>query len=243
KIRSVLSLFKEVFPEAETARYKAAFSDLMAPTGRLRDLDVYLLERETYFALLPESLHAGLAEMFGQFQMERDGAQRKLARRFRSKAYAAEIADIEALFAGDDLPRGPRADLPAHDYASALIWKRYRKVCKIARAIDANTPEDEVHELRISCKKLRYLIEFFAPLFSNDDLAKVLKPLKKLQDNLGLFNDYSVQQDALRTFVETHKSRNRANDMEVAMAAGGLITVLHERQRVERARVAKRFNH
>ncbi len=241
KIRSVLSLFKGVFPDEETARFKAAFSDLMAPTGQLRDLDVYLLEKDAYFNLLPESLHDGLAEMFRQFQEERDAAQRKLARRFRSRAYAARMAEIEAEFAGGDLPRGPKADLPAHDYASALIWKRYRKVCKIARGIDAQTPDDEVHELRIGCKKLRYLVEFFAPLFPDAELATVLKPLKKLQDNLGLFNDYSVQQGALRAFVETHQGRTRQDDIETALAVGGLVTVLHDRQKAERARVAKRF--
>ncbi|MFC3615954.1 CHAD domain-containing protein [Lutimaribacter marinistellae] len=241
KIRSVLSLFKGVFPHEQTVHLKSAFSELMAPTGPLRDLDVYLLEKDAYFELLPDSLHRGLRDMFRTYQKERDAAQQRIARRFRSKAYADRMAELEQAFSEEDLSRGDKADLPAAQYARALIWKRYRKVCKIARAIDDSTPDEEVHELRISCKKLRYLIEFFAPLFAAEDLAKVLKPLKKLQDNLGLFNDYSVQQEALRSFVKTHRSRDRATDTEVALAVGGLITVLHKRQLDERALVTARF--
>ena len=59
RIRSVLSLFKGVFPEDRTAEFKQTFSELMAPTGRMRDLDVYLLEKDKYFSLIPPQLHDG----------------------------------------------------------------------------------------------------------------------------------------------------------------------------------------
>ena len=71
---------------------------------------------------------------------------------------------LAALFA--DLKRlepGPNADRGAYGYACALIWKRYRKVCKLARSITPDTPDEIVHDLRIDCKKLRYLMEFFRP--------------------------------------------------------------------------------
>ena len=71
KIRSVVSLFKGVFSEDQTAELKRVFSDLMAPTGRVRDLDVYLLEKDKYFNLIPPSLHPGLQQMFDRFQKER----------------------------------------------------------------------------------------------------------------------------------------------------------------------------
>ncbi len=242
KIRSVVSLFKGVYDTDQTARLKTTFSDLMAPTGRLRDLDVYLLDRQVYFDLVPDTLHDGLAVMFDLFDRERGQQLAALTDHFQSDAYAAQMADLQTLFATPEtLAPGENAALHAHDYACALIWKRYRKVCKIAAGIDDQTEDEEVHELRIHCKKLRYLIEFFAPLFPRKEVKAVIKPLKKLQDNLGLFNDYSVQQQSLGAFLADHASKGRAKDLAIASSIGALIAVLHQRQLDERARVVASF--
>ncbi len=242
KIRSVISLFKGVYSDKQTEKLKQRFSDLMAPTGRLRDLDVYLLEREFFFDLLPESLHGGLERMFEMFAAERGQALQKLSKHLKSKGYEAEITKLIHLF---DTPKklhaGPEADAPAHDFASALIWKRYRKICKIAAGIDDQTEDEEVHELRIQCKKLRYLMEFFAPAFPKDDFKSLIKPLKKLQDNLGLFNDYSVQQESLKDFLEGLGAGDHAGNMQLAQSVGALIAVLHQRQLAERQKVVESF--
>ncbi|NVO25302.1 CHAD domain-containing protein [Donghicola mangrovi] len=242
KIRSVVSLFKGVYSDKQTERLKQRFSDLMAPTGRLRDLDVYLLERDFFFDLVPQSLHGGLERMFDMFAAERTVAHQKLAKHLKSKGYATEITKLVSLFeAPKRLHRGPDADSQAHDFASALIWKRYRKICKIAEAIDDQTEDEEVHELRIHCKKLRYLMEFFAPAFPAEEFKSLIKPLKKLQDNLGLFNDYSVQQDSLRAFLDGLGTDDHAGNMQLAQSVGALIAVLHQRQLGERQKVVESF--
>ncbi|TGN37866.1 CHAD domain-containing protein, partial [Paracoccus liaowanqingii] len=242
KVRSVISLFKGVYSDDQTAALKQAASDLMAPTGRLRDLDVYLLARDDYFAMLPASLHQGLELMFAMFAKERRRAHKAVAANLRSAAHDRAMTDLQALFDAPDRPvKGPEADHQVQDYARQLIWKRYRKVCRIAREITAQTPDTQVHELRILCKKLRYLMEFFAPLFPADAVKPLLKPLKALQDNLGLFNDYSVQQVALRDFMEAHEPIGQKQDLVLAQSIGALIAVLHERQKEERARIMSSF--
>lgn len=242
KIRSVISLFKGVFSDTQTARLKQAFSDLMAPTGRLRDLDVYLLERQEYFDLLPVELHPGLDLMFGHYQTDRADALQTLIRHLRSPDYDSAMDGLATLLAREGGPeRGPEAADRAIDLGRRLIWKRYRKLCRIARRIDDSTRDEEVHELRITCKKLRYLMEFFAPLFAPAEIKRLIKPLKKLQDNLGLFNDYSVQQGALATFMANHPPGTRDGDLQIAQSVGGLIATLHLRQRAERARVMDTF--
>ncbi len=247
KVRSVLSLFKGVLSEEQTARLKREFSDLMEPTGRVRDLDVYLLEKELYYNLVPENLHEGLGVMFAKFDAERKRAQASLSRRFKSTGYDARMSKLKSLFAdARNLEPGPNAEQEAYVYACALIWKRYRKVCKIARGITARTPDERVHELRIDCKKLRYLMEFFSPLFNPKAMKKIIKSLKGLQDNLGLFNDYSVQQDSLHRFVDFQCDEGGRANAQLSMAVGGLIAVLSQRQQHERERVMasfERFDH
>lgn len=240
RIRSVLSLFRDVFPPEETEELQRAFSDLMAPTGRVRDLDVYLLGQPGFFALLPEALHPGLDLLFARMKTERDVAQRALARHLRSARYTARVVALEArLTDSAGLPPGPEGERAALPYAQALIWKRYRKVCKLARRIDADTPDDDVHRLRIHCKKLRYLMEFFGPLFPKKKFRNILKPLKGLQDNLGLFNDYSVQQLELSRYL--HPANDVPVESDMAAAVGALLATLSRLQAGERTRIVASF--
>ncbi|WP_298848664.1 CHAD domain-containing protein [uncultured Ruegeria sp.] len=242
KIRSVVSLFKGVFSQTQTAELKRVFSELMAPTGRMRDLDVYLLDKDMYFNLVPSKLHAGLHEMFDRFQKERMQEMSRLSRRLRGDAYDTSMSELIALFSETTrLEAGPNADRGASEYACALIWKRYRKVCRTARSITDDTPDETVHDLRIDCKKLRYLMEFFGPLFDAKSFRTIIRPLKKLQDNLGLFNDYSVQQEALLAFVSQQSNAQGRVDAQVGLAVGGLIAVLDQRQKAERSRVISSF--
>ncbi|NVO54974.1 CHAD domain-containing protein [Rhodobacteraceae bacterium B1Z28] len=242
RVRSVLDLFKGVFSERQSAELKQVFSDLMAPTGRVRDLDVYLLEKDIYFNLIPSKLHVGLDVMFEQFEKQRAQELSRLSRRFRSAAYDRSMNTLIELFSVTDrLEPGPNATRGANEYACALIWKRYRKVCKLARSINEETPDKAVHDLRIDCKKLRYLMEFFAPLFARKRFKLILKPLKKLQDSLGLFNDYSIQQEALLDFVSQQSNAQGQVQAQLGMAVGGLIAVLDQRQRAERDRVIASF--
>jgi len=248
KVRSVLSLFRGLYSDAQTAMLKAAFSEHMAHTGRLRDLDVYLLDKQEFYDLVPATLHGGLDVMFADFVAERKDALRAITRRFRSKSYAKEIGNLEHMFANTAaLHAGVNGGRHCLDYARELIWKRYRKVCKIARAIDDTTPDEEVHELRIHCKKLRYLMEFFMPMFDKAEVKQLIKALKRLQDVLGLFNDYSVQQDSLRDYLDQRMqaaprgAKARAEEVAVAQAVGALIAVLHRKQLEQRAQVVSRF--
>lgn len=244
RVRSVVSLFKGVFSPEQTAGFKQEFSALMAPTGPVRDLDVYLLDSGQYFNWLPDKLHPGLEVMFDQFRAERMRAFEALKKRFLSTAYEKKMCDLVTLFSKPEaIQHGPNAERGAHDYACALIWKRYRKVCKLARRITEGTPDGAIHALRIDCKKLRYLMEFFAPLFEKKSFKKLIKPLKKLQDSLGLFNDYSVQQEALLGFVAQQSTAQGRANAQLAMAAGGLVCALDQRQKAERGRVIASFGH
>jgi len=243
KIRSVLSLFRGVYTPKETEKLKARFAALMAETGRLRDLDVYLIERDHYLRMVPEGLRPGLDLLFDGFARDRAAAHRRLTRHLRSAGYGKEMDRLSRLFAkpGKHLAKGSEADRPVRDYARALIWARYRKVRKIAASIDATTPDERVHALRIQCKKLRYLMEFFAPLYGEKPMKRLIRSLKILQENLGAFNDSVVQQEALENVLSDRVGKQGAQQLEIARSLGALLTVLHQRQTAERARVMATF--
>ncbi len=231
RARSVLGLFKGVLADDLAQDLRARLAALMRVTGPLRDLDVFLLDRASSRALIPESLHRGLEAKFALMERQRRTARARLVRHLRSPAYGAEMAALAALFADRAaLARGPRAEAPLSPFAGDLIARRYRRLCARAGQIGPDSPDAAVHALRIDGKKLRYLIEFFAPLFPPGPLRAVLLPLKALQDSLGVINDCAVQQVTLGRLLHA----GGAADLDLAQSIGALIAMLHRRQADER---------
>jgi CHAD domain-containing protein len=233
KIRSVLSLLKEVFPAEETQRMRQILGDLARQTNRLRDLDVYLLARDEYLELLPPALRPALEEMYRDFSAERGVELRRLLSKLRASSWSRLIGDIEECFSvKSPHSSSPAADLPVGPLVYRCIYKRYRKIRVIAAGISAESPDDAVHQLRIEGKKLRYLMEFFAEIIPRDEGAALQKLLRRLQSQLGEFNDASVQQQSLLNYWEQKKSGN-----DVALGLGGLVSILYHRQQQSRAHI------
>lgn len=234
KIRSVLSLFKGVFPDDACADLKKEFSQIAKRTNRLRDLDVYLLTRSGYEDMLPESMRAGLNEMFDDYAGERTVEHSRVKRYLRSKAYGGKIAVLEDFFCRPDkLPPSPYSGTAIKKLAAARIVRVYKKIRVIANSLDADTPDANIHGLRIQCKKMRYLLEFFAGLFDEDKVAVLTKRLKSLQDKLGLFNDLSVQQASLAEYADGKVADGKAHP-RLFLALGGLIAVLNHKHAIQR---------
>ena len=241
KVRSVLSLFKGVYDTEQTTQLKQEFADLMKQTNRLRDLDVYLLDRDDYFQMVPKSSHGGLRILFNAISRERAGEHKNVCEMLKKKSYRRLLDRWVGLFDGrGNMTAGFNATMSSDLYVARLILKRYRKVCKIARDIDETTADEVVHELRIHCKKLRYLMEFSVPLFSKKKVKALIKSLKVLQDNLGRFNDYSVQQISLGTFMSGQPMEGKEG-LKVAESIGALTAMLYQLQCRERNLVMENF--
>ncbi len=238
RVRSLVSLSKGVWTVELQQQLKQRFSALMRVTNRLRDLDVYLLDQPGYYQMLPADMHAGVDQIFAAYQLERRKTLRKLCAHLQSEAYQREIQSLQQLFSpGGELAEGPRAATPAQEYARVLIRKHYKRAYALAKSIHADTPDEEVHQLRLQCKKLRYLLDLFRPLLDPLILRKLIKSLKILQDNLGRFNDYSSQQLSLRAFLEARLRSNKTTSPEMIEAIGALVALKHQLQLEERARV------
>ena len=112
---------------------------------------------------------------------------------------------------------------------------------KKGRAIEPNSPPEMLHRLRIDCKKLRYLLEFFRALYAESEIGPPIAALKLLQDNLGDFNDLEIQQQTLRDFGRTMQAEG-IGSVEAVMAMGRLVANLEKKQKSERVRFHRRFD-
>jgi CHAD domain-containing protein len=230
KIRSVLSLVKDVYPSEGTRRMRKIPGDLARQTNRLRDLDVYLLAQDEYLGLLPPELRPALQGMFEDFSAEREREVQNTAVKIRAHSSRTLLRKMAVYFSGETSHKpSPAADIPVGPLVFRCIYKRYRKIRVIAAGIGTETPDEVVHQLRIECKKLRYLMEFFSELIPREEGALMQKMLKRLQGRLGDFNDASVQRKSLLNYRE-HKKPGP----DAAMAVGGLVSILYHRQQQTR---------
>lgn len=233
RTRSGLSLIKNVLPLEITNHFKTKFSHLGSITGPTRDLDVYLLYENNYKSRLPPTLQGSLHTFFMDLATRRAEEQKKLARAMKSSRYSQTTDEWEQYLEGNDETPAENADTPVIDIARKTIFRRYKKIMKDGMAISELTPDENLHRLRIQGKKLRYSLEFFASLFPKAKITRAIKQLKRLQNNLGDFNDLSVQQEMLHHYLNELRPSSRKN-FELATAIGGLLTNLYHEQNRKR---------
>jgi CHAD domain-containing protein len=237
RTRSALGQIQYVFPTTTTDRFKKDFAFVGKLSNELRDLDVYLLNQATYKAMLPAALRDDIDPLFDYLHKKRSRAFQKVIRSLKTKRYAGILDDWEAFLneSPQDSPNATKAELPIIDLACKRIYKKYRSVVKCGNQILENAEDEMLHVLRIHCKKLRYLMEFFSSLFPRKKINVLIDQLKKLQDNLGDFNDLCVQEEYLlnisRELPATHRQFNKT-----LVAIGSLIGTLgRKRQTVKDA--------
>ena len=244
RVRSALSQIKDVLPPEKLDRFKQDFRELGQSSNKLRDLDVYLHKKKEYLAMLPEDLRPGLNPFFIYLEKQREKELKGFTEVLRSDFYRQLVTDWEAFLVYDeDCKMMPaNAEKPVITLAREFIWRRYTKIMKDGEKIDNDSPDGKLHNLRIQCKKLRYLMEFFASLFPSDEIGLLTKQLKRFQDNLGEFNDLSMQQGTLKEYLDTIDPESDQN-MLIAAAIGGLIMNLNIRQQHVRAEFSDQFRH
>lgn len=234
-VRSVLTRLRGVFPTGQTETLVAAFADMTRVTNRLRDLDVHLLSLDDYRRLLPDSLHDGLTEMGTDFARERVAEHERVCRHLQSESYRRHSEGTRAFFTQPDtLPESRYSGNPIRKVVSPRIYNRYRRIVKASAGLTMDSPDEQLHEVRIHGKRFRYLLEMFGDLYDPGDIDRLLRRLRRLQNRLGRFNDYSVQQASFRAYWDGPGRSH--NSPELALSLGALMGALHREQIRQRKR-------
>jgi CHAD domain-containing protein len=188
-------------------------------TGRLgavRDLDVLIDHYERLSDTAPADHQAGIHYLLALLRRERDRARppmlealdETLATHFaeRLRRFLREEAEAYAVGLGADVVRGvPRSngrrrlhgDLEFREAAPLALEERYHEFYAFRPYVDNPAAVEELHEMRIKAKWLRYTMELFAPAYA-DGLKKPLSGVKKFQELLGELHDSDVRLDRLR---------------------------------------------
>jgi CHAD domain-containing protein len=242
RTRSALSQIRNVFPAEKTEHFKNEFRILGQRTNKLRDLDVYLMSEKEFQDRLPEAMRGDIVPLFDYLRALRKRELAEVVDSLSSSEYARVHREWEA-FLNEPVSKKPKAAnaaIPIVDLAQKRIYKRYRRVIRDGDYILTHTQDEHLHALRIECKKLRYLMEFFTSLFPGKKMTRLIKQLKKLQDNLGEFNDLSVQQEYLMHLAQDLPIDDPGS-RKALVATGFLVENLGYKQKRVKANFANTF--
>jgi len=209
RLRSLISAFRSVLPEAERKALGARLSALGKRYSRVREWDVFLTG-----TLRP--MAAALEDEPALLELEacaREARQRALPGPVNFHAEAQEVASAIAAanwlhhpspeFAGEW-----RGNLK--DFATKLLAKNHRRLRKRLKAVDLDRQES-FHELRIQAKKMRYPIEMFENMFDRNAVDDYLERLIAVQDALGHLNDALVARSLVDELPLSSRPQGLAN--------------------------------
>lgn len=188
RLRAAMRLFAPLLPAGFATALLPPLREQMAILGHARDMDVLLAEiaAPVQGSLGSEPRLAALVGLVTE--------QRHRQRQIATQALQSPRFGRLMLLATDLLhrppfePTSPASDARLAAFADGRIRRLHRKVLRLAAAAGVDDPAS-LHALRIGIKRLRYALEFFAPLARDKTFGRGVAKLAKLQDTLGQIND------------------------------------------------------
>jgi CHAD domain-containing protein len=101
---------------------------------------------------------------------------------------------------------------PFEPFATAgarIVSVRSRELFEHAEGVLDTSDIERVHAMRVASRRLRAVLEIFAPCFERDAYRDVLADVKKLADALGERRDPDVHIDAMNAFAAAVGAQQR----------------------------------
>jgi CHAD domain-containing protein len=200
--RAAHRAFKVFLPQEEIRSLGQELKWIAAVLGDVRDLDVYLDQFPRVKSQLPAQDAGNLAIYEQHLIDQRRIARKQLIECLTDRRYAQLKDSFLRLLRNGACQSACKSEPPQsiRRAAKRSIGKQYKKLLRDGRAIHDQSPDGELHALRIDCKRMRYLLEFFQPTYGKA-LSPCIQQFTRLQDLLGEFQDSCVASTRLREYA------------------------------------------
>lgn len=171
--------------------------------GAVRDLDVFHEKTRRYLNTLPEDRRAELNPLLATWGAAHDRARRDLIAWLDSGAFARFATAFGEYLRGDSdrPPHGRLARRLVRDVLPLVLLEEWTTVrVQGASVAYPDVPVEQLHRLRIACKRLRYTLEFFMPVLGAS-VDTHIEQLTRVQDHLGSVQDAVIACDVLQDFL------------------------------------------
>ncbi len=201
RLRSALLIFREVIGNPAAKHIASEAKWLGHQVGRLRDLDVIINDIVLREAEAHPEL-GGFDRLAKALGKQADAVRLELRNLLIGHRVQSFLFDLMKFIETRgwinvvEIEQTARLAAPVIELAGPALNKRWKKVSRCAKHIQDISVEDR-HILRKELKKLRYAVEFLAPLYPAKKVKPFLKNLRKLQDVFGDLNDAAMIKAAL----------------------------------------------
>jgi triphosphatase len=210
RLRAAFSIFREAIPETDREAIGGQLRRLQQELGPAREWDVFI---NSTMRIVAKRLHGakGLDVLLEAAEGERQRGYERARAALTDRRYTDLLLHLEAWLDGM-LTNGVKPgnghkqsegdalkhalERPILGFATEVLRARHAKVLKLG-ARGRKISDDEIHELRIRVKKLRYAIEFFRDLYNEKSTKRFAATLKGLQEVLGTAHDALVADDLI----------------------------------------------
>ncbi|MBM4059825.1 MAG: CHAD domain-containing protein [Planctomycetes bacterium] len=237
RLRAVARAFRALWPEPEARWLLETLAATARRLGPVRDLDVMRDELPEAIAALPAGL-AATAEAAQTWLLAHCLAARTELREWlRCPERLQQEEQLRRLLAAAG-PTGLATE-PVGNAARSRLAAAAERVRQLGEQIPADLPTGPLHELRIACKRLRYLAEHFAALLGQR-VPKAKGALARLQQALGRVCDHEVAAGRLLDWLPAIAAESQ-DGILLAAAVGGLATRHHRAAKKARRRAARQL--
>src|SRR4249919_1985088 len=177
RLRTAFSLFHPAIRQSSLKPLRKELRRFASPFGEARNLDMFL---NNHGDELGDSDRRKLTSA-------RAKAYKQVIETLKSQPSRDMFLDLVVWTASEDW-RKDAASAAIRKFATAQLDAAWRKVRRQGKGLNGFN-EKQLHKLRISIKKLRYAVDFLAPLYAKKRARKFALSLEKIQNCLGLLHD------------------------------------------------------
>jgi len=214
RLRAAMRVFAKAFG-GKLAAASAKLRESADVLGKARDADVFLEfledvaghDRQQTRWFLKTLIRNEKRARRRHYVRLRDVLRGRRHRKFMDELYASLLHPQAA----DVSPSG--LTQPVIDGARRALRRNLKRVLSFGRDLEMISDDDQ-HQLRIACKKLRYTAEFFAALYPAE-LERLQSSMEQLQELLGQAHDADVY---IRRLSQYYKRRRKKGTARAAKA-------------------------
>jgi CHAD domain-containing protein len=189
RLRSDLRTFRALVEPGFASSVRDELGWLAAILGEVRDGDVLLERFRTRTTELPDDERAGGTALVATLEHDRNEAHGRLLETLQSSRY---VALLDLLVEAANAPRlVDAAAAPAAEAIPALVRRPWHALSKRAGALGVDPSDDDLHEIRIRTKRVRYAADAAAPVVGKP-ARSFARAAAGLQEVLGDLNDAVV---------------------------------------------------
>jgi CHAD domain-containing protein len=177
RLRAAFSVFRPAVDGSEVRALSAEARWLAGECGPARDLHVFLTESVTDVPPVVKRVAARVAASHLQRARAALGSA-------RYEAFDRQLGHFAAGPPSAEVEGGLRLD----EFGRLVLDKRHDKVVRRGRLMD-QMDEEQLHDLRIAFKKLRYAATYLSPAFASPAAKPYIEATTRLQGALGALND------------------------------------------------------